>query len=245
MTLQDKIEIAQFNFEKKYRFIAFWTNPFYLMRKKLYLNIKELAPLLKGSVLDFGCGSKPYQELFTNCTEYIGVDIEQSGHSHLEESIDYYYDGKVLPFKNGSFDNVFSSEVIEHIDNLDEILDEINRVLKANGKFMLTTPFVWNENEVPFDYARYNSYGLEKILNRHGFNVIEKRKSLNFIEILYQMKAEYYRGIFDRFHSIHAERFVRLTFIPVATLKGLIFGRLLPKDDSLYGNNIIICEKYT
>ena len=198
-----------------------------------------------------GCLKMELLDVFNENNEYLGYSVERSKihednlwHHHVSAWI-MNYDGKVLPFKDCSFDNVFSSEVIEHIDNLDEILDEINRVLKPNGKFMLTTPFVWNENEVPFDYARYNSYGLEKILNRHGFSVIEKRKSLNFIEILYQMKAEYYRGIFDRFHSIHADRFVRLTFIPVATLKGLILGRLLPKDDSLYGNNIIICEKYT
>lgn len=243
MKLFEKIEIAQFNFEKKNRFVAFCTNPFYLMRKGLYLNIKELAPELKGKVLDFGCGSKPYEYLFTNCTEYQGVDIDQSGHTHTNEKIDYFYDGHKLPFENESYDNVFSSEVIEHISNIDEIFDEINRVLKKNGLFFITTPFLWNENEAPYDYARYTSFGLKALLEKHGFEVIEQRKSMNYIQIIYQMKAEYWRSIFSKFKSLTVKRIVQLLIISSITFKGLIFGAILPNDDSLYGNNIFLCKK--
>ncbi len=243
MKLFEKIEIAQFNFEKKNRFVAFWTNPFYLMRKGLYLNIKELAPELKGTVLDFGCGSKPYEYLFTNCTEYKGVDIDQSGHKHTNEKIDYFYDGHKLPFENESFDNVFTSEVIEHISNIDEIFDEINRVLKKGGLFFVTTPFLWNENETPYDYARYTSFGLKALLEKHGFEVIEQRKSMNYIQIIYQMKAEYWRIVFSKFKSLTVKRIVQLLIISSITFKGLLFGVIFPKDDSLYGNNIFMCIK--
>ncbi len=243
MKLFEKIEIAQFNFEKKNRFVAFWTNPFYLMRKGLYLNIEELAPKLKGTVLDFGCGSKPYVSLFTNCTGYKGVDIDQSGHAHTNEKIDYFYDGHKLPFENESYDNVFSSEVIEHISNIDEIFDEINRVLKKDGLFLVTTPFLWNENEAPYDYARYTSFGLKALLEKHGFDVIEQRKSMNYIQIIYQMKAEYWRSVFSKFKSLTVKRIVQLLIISSLTFKGLIFGAILPKDVSLYGNNIFLCIK--
>jgi len=54
---------------------------------------------MNGIMLDFGCGSKPYKELFS-VDKYIGLDIEKSGHNHKEEPIDFYYDGKTIPFKN-------------------------------------------------------------------------------------------------------------------------------------------------
>ena len=90
-------------------FIIKWhspfTNAFYFIRKGLFTGVKDNAPLLRGSVLDFGCGAKPYRHLFTNASSYIGLDIEKSGHSHEDEQIDVYYDGKIIPFGNEHFDN--------------------------------------------------------------------------------------------------------------------------------------------
>ena len=51
------------------------SNAFYFIRKGLYKKIKQYAPELQGKLMDFGCGSKPYQSLFTNAAEYIGVDF--------------------------------------------------------------------------------------------------------------------------------------------------------------------------
>ena len=243
MNIFKQIEEAQFIFEKKNRFVAFWTNPFYLMRKGLYLNIKELAPVLKGSVLDFGCGSKPYERLFVNCSDYKGIDINLSGHRHTNEKIDIFYDGNKFPIKDESFDNVFSSEVIEHISNIDDIIDEIYRVMKKGGLLLITTPFLWNENEAPYDFARYTSFGLKVLLEKHGFEIIEQRKSMNYIQIIYQMKAEYWRNYFSKFQSIFLKRIVQIFVISSITFKGLAFGVILPKDDSLYGNNIFLCKK--
>lgn len=112
---------------------AFFFNSRYIVRKNLYFHIKELAKCAEGDILDFGCGSKPYKELFSHCKSYVGCDIETSGHDHAKEKIDYYYDGKTLPFADGTFDWIFSSEVFEHVFNLDEILDELNRVLVHGG----------------------------------------------------------------------------------------------------------------
>lgn len=92
---------SQFCFEGIYSLIALFTNPFYLIRKNLYNNIKSMSGNLSGRLLDFGCGSKPYADMFKNCCEYVGCDIETSGHEHTNENIDVYYDGKHLPFQGG------------------------------------------------------------------------------------------------------------------------------------------------
>ena len=46
------------------RLIGFLFNPFYIIRRGLYKGIKANTNKLKGKLLDFGCGSKPYRELF-------------------------------------------------------------------------------------------------------------------------------------------------------------------------------------
>ena len=56
-------------------FLSLFINPFFLIRKALLKEIKLLAPELTGSILDFGCGAKPYKELFTESSNYIGVDL--------------------------------------------------------------------------------------------------------------------------------------------------------------------------
>src|SRR5688572_6641554 len=98
------------NFLKKQSFqpsiFSLFINPLYFIRSCLYKNIKKKAPLLKGKLMDFGCGRKPYEALF-NVNEYIGIDVEKSGHNHKLSKVDFYYDGKTIPFQNDYFDSVF------------------------------------------------------------------------------------------------------------------------------------------
>ena len=56
-------------------------------------------------------------------------------HDHSYENIDVYYDGVNLPFDDESFDCIFSSEVFEHVLLLDEVLSEMNGVLKRRIYF--------------------------------------------------------------------------------------------------------------
>jgi len=124
------------------------TQPNYLIRKRLLQAISGLSHQLNGRMMDFGCGSKPYKSLFS-VSEYIGVDFENPGHPHLNESIDVFYDGITLPFSDYYFDGVFASEVFEHIFNLPDILNELNRVTKTGGLLLITCPFAFCEHEVP------------------------------------------------------------------------------------------------
>ena len=112
----------------------------YLLRKKLLIAVNRYAHYMGGVMMDFGCGSKPYKSLF-DVKEYIGVDFNGEGHSHENEQIDVFYDGKKLPFPDNYFDSVFSTEVFEHVFNLEEIIPEIKRVMKPGAKILVTCPF--------------------------------------------------------------------------------------------------------
>ena len=83
------------------------SHPYYFIRKNLYRKIGEYADQLRGDLLDFGCGSKPYKSLFRQAASYTGIDFENPGHPHINEQIDYFYDGKRLPFEGGRFDCIF------------------------------------------------------------------------------------------------------------------------------------------
>jgi len=219
---------------------SLFIHPFYFIRRDLYKNVKRFAPQLKGKLLDFGCGRKPFENLF-KVDEYIGIDIEKSGHDHTSSKVDVYYDGKHIPFPDASFDSLFCSEVLEHIFNPHEILQEVNRVLKPGAKALITVPFSWNEHEVPFDYARYTSFGITDLLEKNGFMVVQLYKSGNFARVNFQMWALYFFELFSRFKKIGYV--LSLVFIIPINLIGSILLLFLPSNKSLFFNNIIIAEK--
>lgn len=167
------------------------THPFYIIRRGLYKRILELSPLVQGVILDFGCGSKPYEALFTNSTQYIGVDIQASGHDHETSKIDFFYDGKRLPFEDSQFDAVVSFEVFEHVFNFEDVLSEIRRVLKPNGLLLISVPFAWAEHEIPYDFARYTSFGLKHILEDKGFEIVSLDKTTTCVLAVCQMFIAY------------------------------------------------------
>jgi SAM-dependent methyltransferase len=224
------------------------SSPFYFIRRSLYEKIERLAPELDGRLLDFGCGSKPYESLFINASQYIGLDFESEGHSHTNENIDVIYDGKKIPFNDEHFDSVFSSEVFEHIFNLEEIIPEIKRVMKRQGKILITCPFVWNEHEVPIDFARYTQFALKHLLEKNGFEVLVLDKSGDFTMAVYQMRMVYFNQHFiPSFPLLGKLKFFRTNvpplINPILNLWFSFWHSVLPKRRDLYLNNIVLAKK--
>lgn len=222
-------------------------HPFYFVRKGLYNAIKKYAGELQGSLMDFGCGSKPYISLFKTA-EYIGVDYHGEGHNHENEEIDVFYDGKKIPFPDGRFNAVFTSEVFEHLFNLEEILPELHRVMKPGGKMLITCPFVWNEHEIPNDYARYTRFALAHLLEKHGFNILKIDKSGTFVTTIFQMIVVYNRQyilpLFGFLFRFPPTRFIfKFIFIFMVNLTGVIMNAILPAKQDFYQNNIVLAEK--
>jgi len=54
----------------------------------------------------------------------------------------------------------------------------------------MTAPFVWDEHSQPYNYARYSSFGLKFILEKHGFEILEQvlikyfRKMKTYVSIM-------------------------------------------------------------
>lgn len=221
--------------------LGVFINPFYIIRKKLHEKIMIKSSYLSGKLLDFGCGRKPYENIF-DVEEYTGLDIQESGHDHTNEQIDVYYDGETIPFDDNTFDSIFSSEVLEHVFNPEQILSEIFRVLKPGGHILLTVPFVWAEHEAPYDFARYSSYGIRHLLEKSSFEVVKVEKSTNYMEAIFQIWIAYiYQHLFPN------NKILRLLMTPVfiapITLCALVFSAVFPKNDSLYLSNIVVAKK--
>lgn len=225
-------------------------HPLYYIRKGLYNKIKLYSKELNGHLLDFGCGAKPYQTLFNHVESYTGVDYNSDGHLHQDESIDFFYDGKTLPFKTNQFDSIFSSEVFEHIFNLETIIPELNRVLKLGGKIFITCPFVWEEHEIPVDYARYTQFALTSLLEKNGFKIVTIDKNGHTVVAIHQLMMVYLHDywlnhvyILSKFRWF--KKIVRQVLVPFLNLLFICIEPIWPKNKKLYLNTIILAEKIT
>ena len=218
-----------------------FTNSFYFSRRGLSRGIARYAHHLRGRLLDFGCGAKPYQRLFT-VEGYVGVDIEVSGHDHSSSKVDVYYDGRRLPFSRAEFDSVFASEVFEHFLNLDEILKELYRVLKPGGVMLLTMPFCWDQHEVPYDYRRYTEWGLQHVLREHGFEIVAHEKTTTYIETLASLAGAYFYKHFFGSRKVLSRLMHFILIAPIFVL-GTALSKIMPDNGQLYLNHVVLVQK--
>ncbi len=114
-------------------------------------------------VLDVGCGHKPYRECFGN-VHYLGMD-----RSNEDSSPDFLGDACKIPVQTAAVDIVLSTQVIEHVPEPGEMLQEFHRVLKPGGSLILTGPMYWPLHEEPFDYYRFTKHGFTHLLKKAGF----------------------------------------------------------------------------
>ena len=179
----------------------FWDSCHYLnnkLRKEYelifdkYLNDKNYDKLL-----DYGCGAKPYEIIITTYIKnYIGVDIGNN------PKADYLIEpGQKLPFNDKYFDIVLSSQVLEHVEESNQYLNECNRVLKNNGLLFLSTHGTW-QYHTTIDVQRWTSYGLRKLIGSYNFEIIDFVPILGQLALTSQLRLTYYNSVANYFGAI-------------------------------------------
>jgi SAM-dependent methyltransferase len=223
--------------------LGIFVNPFYFTQRELYREMVQVAPKLSGQLLDVGCGSKPYRDLFVNVDHYTGLEFD-TPESRAANYADFFYDGNHFPFDDASYDVVLTNQVFEHVFNPDEFLNEILRILKPEGKLLLSVPFVWDEHLQPLDFARYSSFGLRSLLERHGFVVVDLRKMNADVRVIFQMINVYlYKILLTPSGKINL--LLCAIFMAPFTLLGIILSKVLPANPDLFLSQIVLARKKT
>ncbi len=153
------------------------TMTYFTVRTTILAAVRRETASFHGSVLDVGCGFMPYRNLIESVPavqEYVGLDLEQPTY-YAEAEPDMKWDGRTIPSESESFDCVMATEFLEHCAEPESVLVEVRRVLKPNGKFFATVPFIWNLHELPYDEHRYTPFSLERYLSKAGFREIQIR----------------------------------------------------------------------
>ncbi len=116
------------------------------LRIQIMIGIVNGLDLKNKNILDVGCYDGTFLSLIKNKNNnFYGLEasdwgVQESRKKGLRVQ-QYFFDGeKKLPFENNFFDLVIAGEIIEHIYDTDFFLEEIFRILKPNGKLLISTP---------------------------------------------------------------------------------------------------------
>lgn len=139
----------------------------------------------RGRVLDVGAGEAPWRDLLPVGVEYVGVDADLSGEFGMRrKSSITYYDGKRLPYDDGSFDHVLCTEVLEHVSDPLAFLADVKRVLRHGGTLILTVPWSARLHHLPYDYGRFTRFGLAALLESTGYSGVTIEERGNDIAVI-------------------------------------------------------------
>jgi SAM-dependent methyltransferase len=135
---------------------------------------RGLLGTTSATALDVGCGNGFLRSL--GFSDAIGIDIR------LNPAVTVRASAENLPFRDQIFDLVFAGEVLEHLNEPAQALNEWTRVLRTGGSLCLSTPngrLVKLKGNHPEHKHLFTAEDLEGALARRGIKRI-KIKTIYF-----------------------------------------------------------------
>ena len=130
-------------------------------------------------ILNLGCGKDKYSTRrmikLDPKDDVVGLDMLKL------DGVDVVHDlNKLpLPFKDESFDIVYSAHVLEHLDDVDALCKDIHRILKPNGKMIAIVPHHTN----PCAYSHHH----KKYWSMTSFDSIENTRTISNMTMLFKV----------------------------------------------------------
>lgn len=163
---------------------VFKQSPFYIAKIN---KVSKFLEKEKGNLLDVGFGAGELEnkllDLKTKLNIY-GIDFSQRAVKVARKTLKGNFQvsrAQRLPFKNSFFTNVVMLDVLEHVPKNEskKVLDEIYRVLRNNGNFVVSVPL--NEDIKKMNKEETN---LNRHLRQYTFPILKKELSISNFEVL-------------------------------------------------------------
>lgn len=133
-----------------------------LLDKEIELHIDNLF----GTMLDIGGGTRRGRFKSSKyVTNHIIFDKFRCSGTTVRGDAEY------LPFKEGAFDSIKCTEVLEYLNSPEQAVSEMRRVLKGFGGMMVSTPFNIGIH-YDHDLVRFTKHKLERMFGSAGFKVV-------------------------------------------------------------------------
>ena len=231
--------------EKKYLDL-FWKNisslPYFrgflrAVEGRYYQDIKMSSP-----ILDLGIGDGHFtSETFPRSID-VGIDpaFLELRNAKQKKGCNLHIcgSGNRLPFKSGYFSTVFSNSVLEHIDAVEPVFCEVERILNDTGIFIMTVP---NDN-----FTKNLSMG--RLLDWLGLKNWAKSYQQYFNKISQHYHPDPISKWEERLRSVGFEIIKSWNYFPKTSLKILEWGHLfgIPSwlSKKIFGKWILVPYKW-
>lgn len=138
---------------------------------RIYHNIFLKNIYINNKILDLGSGNHSSYLYFlkkNNADIYFSDKNAKDDKKFIQVDLE-----KNLNIKDSSFDNILLFNVLEHIQNYQNLIKEIYRILNNGGKLEIFVPFMHRFHKDPNDYFRPTHEYLQKLFINSGFKDIE------------------------------------------------------------------------
>ena len=175
-----------------------YDSPIVLQRywqRQRFRHITELTGQ-QGHVLDVGCGSSRIIGALPPGSVAVDVLLRKLRYARRFSRHVAQASGFNLPFRDGSFDCVLCSQVIEHVPKASPILEELDRVLAPGGRLVLGTPdyanWQWRVTERLYGLFAPGGYADEHIAHYTKDELVSRFGDLGYTleAVRYILKGE-------------------------------------------------------
>lgn len=130
---------------------------------------KEVKP--SDRILDAGAGSCKYEKYFSHA-KYESTDFENVFQKNTINKHDFVCDLHSIPKPDNSYDIILCTQVLEHVEYPQKVINEFFRILKYKGKLFLTVPQGYGLHGEPYNFYNFAKYGLESLFKNSGFEIV-------------------------------------------------------------------------
>lgn len=221
------------------RFVSIGTYLWSSYRRKSLDRLQErFRGIYQGVVLDMGGRDRGrFQKPRDRVDRWIFADINPEHRPDLVLDVSDMQ-GKVA---DRSVDVVNAMELFEHVERIDRGLEECLRVLKPEGRLLISVPFLYPVHADPFDFQRWTAEKWRRTLEALGFRV-------EVLEVTGGFFAVFGDAVKTLVHALPRVlcRFFQL-FYPLLDLFVLLdrtgFGRRHPRLAGYHGGYFIVARK--
>jgi len=150
-------------------------------RTRLDKDLEEAREYMKGVTLDVGGGRERGTFKVPEDINRVIIDISAAHRPHILADV------RSMPVKSNSVDCVKCTEMLEHVEYPEDVLEEISRALKPGGALILSVPFLSNIHADPQDFQRFTDMKLKRMLERAGLEVMTLKKQGLYFSVIGDM----------------------------------------------------------
>lgn len=161
---------------------------------EFYSEVLDVAPRFSGDILEIGVGQGVVLEAIAkrggkNIRSLTGIDLSERLMAMARQKVPAAKivrgDAESLSFADHSFDMVFMVDTFQYLLDFDKALEEVKRVLRPSGSFLVTVPnkswilfpgyIAKRKNIQPVDDHFFDFDEAKNLLERHGFKILSYR----------------------------------------------------------------------